>query len=43
MASNIVYIKIVGAGKSRFGLWLLGFIARLFSIELDVKVAHDCH
>lgn len=32
-----VEIKIIGTGSSKFGLWLLGFIARRFHISLEVR------
>jgi hypothetical protein len=38
MASKTdVEIKIIGAGSSKFGLWLLGFVARMFRIILEVR------
>ena len=37
MASiNDLQITIIGAGKSKFGLRLLGIVARVFSIRLEV-------
>jgi len=32
-----VKVKIVGAGKSRFGAKILGLIARIFKINLRVE------
>lgn len=38
MASKAdIEIKIIGAGSSKFGLWLLGFVARRFHISLEVR------
>jgi hypothetical protein len=38
MASKAdIEIKIIGAGSSKFGLWLLGFVARMFHINLEVR------
>ena len=38
MASKTdIEIKIIGAGSSKFGLWLLGFVARMFHINLEVR------
>lgn len=48
-----VEIVIIGAGSNRVGLWLLGFIAKVFRISLEVcptplaldgaKVAPHCN
>ena len=37
MASkNDLQITIIGAGKNKFGLRVLGFVARVFGIRLEV-------
>lgn len=36
-----IHVKVTGIGKSRFGLWLLGFVARVFQIQLKVQCTTD--
>jgi len=33
-----LHVKVTGIGRSRFGLWLMGVVARSFNIDLDIKV-----
>lgn len=31
-------IKLYGAGRNRFGLWVLGLVTKIFDISIEIEV-----